>query len=394
MYNLRTYQQVIVTRMIDDCQLSGNSIVVAPTGSGKSVIIAEVANQLNKPVLIFQPSKEILLQNKEKLVSLVGDDDVGVFSASAGEKTIKKYTLCTIGSVYEKPELFMNFGMVLMDECHLYNPKKVNTMYNKFFRQAGISKVIGLTATPWRMETWTERHPKGYFIAHTSTKLINRHQNPFWNRIIATISIRSLIDVGYLVPLNYMDKQLIPDSELSFNTSHTDYNLTSYQNKLKGKEKEIIDSLQYAKETFNHVLVFCASVQQAEYLKTLVAGAVVTSDTPAKMRETIIKDFKEGKIKVVYNFGCLTTGFDFPSLDCIVSIRPTQSLQLHAQMLGRGVRPYPGKKFCTVIDLAGNVNKLGKIEEIKVVHTESEWDIETDKGFWHGIELYSHKIIN
>jgi len=266
-------------------------------------------------------------------------------------------------------------------------------MYNKFFRQAGINKVIGLTATPWRMETWTERHPKGYFIAHTSTKLINRHQNPFWSRILATISVRSLIEAGYLVPLNYMDKQLIPDSEMTFNTSKTDYNLTSYQKKLKGKEKEIIDSLQYAKDTFNHVLVFCASVQQAEYLKTLVSGAVVTSNTPAKLRDQIIGDFKLGKIRVVYNFGCLTTGFDFPELDCIVSIRPTQSLQLHAQMLGRGVRTSPGKKFCTVIDLAGNVNKLGKVEDIRVVQTDHGWDIQTDKGFWHGVELYSHKII-
>jgi len=64
MYALRSYQQIIVTRMIDDSFVSGNSIVVAPTGSGKSVIIAEVATQLNKPILIFQPSKEILLQNK------------------------------------------------------------------------------------------------------------------------------------------------------------------------------------------------------------------------------------------------------------------------------------------------------------------------------------------
>lgn len=390
MYTLRSYQQVIVTRMIDDSIVSGNSIVVAPTGSGKSVIIAEVATQLDKPILIFQPSKEILLQNKEKLISIVDSDDVGVFSASVGEKTIKKYTLCTIGSVYKKPELFKEFGMVLMDECHLYNPKKVNTMYNKFFRQAGISKVIGLTATPWRMETWTERHPKGYFIAHTSTKLINRHQNPFWSRILATISVRNLIEAGYLVPLNYMDKQLIPDSEMTFNTSKTDYNLTSYQKKLKGKEKEIVDSLQYAKDTFNHVLVFCASVQQAEYLKTLVSGAVVTSDTPVKLRDQVINDFKLGKIKVVYNFGCLTTGFDFPQLDCIVSIRPTQSLQLHAQMLGRGVRTSPGKKFCTVIDLAGNVNKLGKVEDIRVVQTDHGWDIQTDKGFFHNRELYKY----
>lgn len=374
--------------------MAGNSVVVAPTGSGKSIIIAEVARQLNKNILIFQPSKEILRQNKEKLSTLVSPDEIGVFSASMGEKTIKKYTLCTIGSVYTKPELFSEFGMVLLDECHLLNPKKLNTMYRKFFTKAKISKVIGLTATPYRLETWMERHPKGYFIAHTSTKLINRHLNPFWSRILVSLTTRSLVDAGYLLPLTYIDKELIPQSSIPANTSKTDFNLTVYQRKLVDKQDEIVNALNHAKLNFHHTLVFCTSIQQADNLQLLVPGAVVTSDTPKKLRDKIIVDFMAGKIAVVYNVGCLTTGFDFPSLDCIVVIRPTQSIALHVQMLGRGVRPSPEKKTCTVIDLAGNYKKLGKMEDVRVVRTEGGWDIETDKGFWHGVEVYNYKVQN
>jgi DNA repair protein RadD len=392
MYTLRPYQQKIVTSIIGDMVTPGNSIVVAPTGAGKSIIIAEVARQLHKPALILQPSKELLTQNREKLVSYVGKSDIGVFSASMNEKTIKTYTFATIGSIYKKPDLFSHFGIVLLDECDLMNPKKLNTMYSTFFRRARIDKVVGLTATPFRLETWSERHPKGYFIAHTKTVMINRHVNPFWNRIIATIPMRELIDAEYLVPLTYIDKELISQQDIPANTSKTDFNLTWYQRKLKDREMEISTVINFAKKRFNHTLVFCVSIQQAEYLESFIRGAVVTSKTPKKERDKIISDFKEGNIKVVYNVNCLTTGFDHPALDCIICLRPTQSLRLHVQMMGRGVRTFPGKKTCYVIDLAGNHKKMGSVEDMEIVRGESGWDIKTPTGYWHNKELYSYTI--
>jgi DNA repair protein RadD len=95
---------------------------------------------------------------------------------------------------------------------------------------------------------------------------------------------------------------------------------------------------------------------------------------------------------VVLNVECLTTGFDFPSLDSIVVLRPTNSIRLHVQMLGRGVRVAEGKKTCDIIDLVGNVKKLGRIETIRVEKVGGSWDIVSETGTWHNKELYSYLI--
>ena len=139
-------------------------------------------------------------------------------------------------------------------------------------------------------------------------------------------------------------------------------------------------------------MVFCSSVEQAERLQKLVEGAkVVTAKTSKKERIEIIKDFREGRIQTVFNVGVLTTGFDFPELDCIVLLRPTQSIGLYYQMLGRGVRVAPQKKGCAVMDLTGTVKRLGRIETIKLVKQE-KWELISETGSWHNFPLYDFEI--
>jgi len=393
MYNLRPYQISVVSKIQEDMFASGNSLVVLATGAGKSLIIAETAKWLNQPILILQPSVEILRQNKEKLLEVVDKDDIGVYSASAGKKTIKTFTLATIGSVYTKPEHFKHFKLVIIDECHEVNHKKLNTMYMSFIKAIGFPKVIGLTATPYRLETWGERVKNGYVLSHTVTKMINRCMNPFWSKILVSIGTGDLINAGYLCKPTYIDKELIPRNELKANSSHTDFNLTDFQKKIKARENNILDILKWARDKHNHTLVFCVSVAQATELSNQISGsAVVSAETNKKLRQKIIDDFKEGKIRVVFNVECLTTGFDFPSLDCIVCMRPTNSIRLHVQMLGRGVRIAEGKKTCDIVDLVGNVKKLGRVETISVKRLNDGWNIVSETGNWHNVELYTYII--
>ena len=93
---------------------------------------------------------------------------------------------------------------------------------------------------------------------------------------------------------------------------------------------------------------------------------MITGDTEKKAREKILADFKSGRIKCVINVGVLTTGFDYPGLECILLARSTMSLALYYQMVGRVMRPYKNEdgteKQGWVVDLGGNVNKFGKIE--------------------------------
>ena len=129
-YVLRSYQDEAVRKAIWFMHNYDNPFVVLmATGAGKSLVIAEICHRLNEPVLILQPSKEILEQNYQKLLSY-GVEDIGIYSASKNRKEVAKYTYATIGSIYKKPELFKHFKYVIIDECHLVNPK--NTAMSRF----------------------------------------------------------------------------------------------------------------------------------------------------------------------------------------------------------------------------------------------------------------------
>ena len=132
MYKLREYQQQASDRAVNffNSKTNKNSIIVLPTGSGKSLVIADIANRLDGHTLVFQPSKEILEQNFNKLCSY-GILDCSVYSASFNSKHISRITFATIGSVRNNPELFIHFKNIIVDECHLVNPKE--GMYKTFF---------------------------------------------------------------------------------------------------------------------------------------------------------------------------------------------------------------------------------------------------------------------
>ena len=108
-YTLRPYQSQAVSKLLWSRKLEGADLCVLPTGSGKSVIIAELARQMNQRVLILQPTREILEQNYEKLAHYIESVQIGIYSASMNRKDLGFYTFATIQSIYKKPELFKHF---------------------------------------------------------------------------------------------------------------------------------------------------------------------------------------------------------------------------------------------------------------------------------------------
>jgi DNA repair protein RadD len=316
------------------------------------------------------------------------------------EKTINKYTLATIGSIYKKPEFFAHFGIILLDECHLLNPKSLSGMFNKFINkinelrigQSNV-KVIGLTATPYRLDSMYMNYGTEFVRVASTIKLINRMKGFFWSRILYNLNIQDLIDKGFLCPLKYIDMSLVEQKDIPLNKSQSEFDLDKYEQMISGKQDKIINAINHARSISKGVLVFCSSVRQAENLSNSTEGsAVVTAKTPAKLREQIVKGFREGKLKTVFNVGVFTLGFDYPGLDCIVLLRPTRSIGLYMQMLGRGVRVAPGKQFCNVIDITSTVKNLGRIETIKLVKRD-KWELESETNDnWHGTELYNYYI--
>ena len=391
---LRPYQKECIEKIIWDLGVAGNSLCVIPTGGGKSVIIAEAVRAYGNPTLIIQPSKEILEQNYAKLLRYVSKSDIGIYSASMGEKEIGRYTFATIQSIYQNPEFFSHFKLVIIDEAHGLNPKSLGGMFTKFLKAIGNPKVIGFTATPYRLDSmyvdWGM--PEARIV--TTIKLINRMKGFFWGRILYNLSMKELIDAGYLCAPHYIDASVIEQHEIPLNKSNSEFDTTKFDILMESREEKLLKAVKYAESCSKSVLIFCSSVYQAEKMKSKVAGsAIITAKTQRRIREKIIRDFKEHKLRTVFNVGVLTQGFDHPSLDCIILMRPTRSIMLYVQMVGRGVRIAEGKIACKVIDLTSTIKNMGRVETIRL-HKESgeKWELVSETGSWHAKELYSFSI--
>jgi DNA repair protein RadD len=388
---LRPYQQEAVRKMYRRRNQQGNELVVIATGGGKSVIIADFAHKLGKPVLILQPTKELLEQNMSKLQLYVDKSEIGIFSASMNKRVIKTFTFATIGSIYKMPELFKGFEVVLLDECDLLSPKDHQSMYMQFFKELGDPKVYGFTATPFRMDI-TYKREYGQTFAITATRLINRMKYRFWHRLIVNVSYNDLLDDGYLAPLEYYDHTLVQHSKIPRN-SGSDFALEKYDRMISPHMGSVIDRIRLIKQKHSSVLIFCTTVAMAEDFASCISdSAVVTGDTKKSEREKIISGFRGGSIKCVFNVNVLTVGFDHPQLDCIVMIRPTRSLRLYTQMLGRGTRTCDGKDSCAIYDFAGNVEVFGRIHTLRLDRIDRKWELLSEKESWHMHELNRFRV--
>ena len=397
---LRNYQEAAYKAIQTYLPVVGNDIVVMPTGGGKSWVIAYAA-QLSSNVLILQPSQELLKQNMEKLESIIGPEEIGVYSASFNRKEIKRFTFATIQSVYKVPELFKDFKLIIVDECHQVSVRSASSMYTDFFNSIGKPKVIGLTATPYRLENAYHKNEfTGELIQSSMIKMLPRMRHKdakkcFWDRIIFNVSHKTLLDLDHLSPLEYIDKPLLPYSEIPINQSRSDYNLEAYSNTIIGREAEILSTIAEAQKRFKSVLVFCATTEQATRLSSVIVGSrTVFGDTDTKERKEVIAGFKDGTIKTVFNVACLTTGFDHPALDCIILLRPTRSIVLYNQILGRLVRKAEGKTIGTVIDFTGTCKSIGRVETFKMYkNARNLWDLLTEKNeTYHDRVLFSMVI--
>jgi len=238
-------------------------------------------------------------------------------------------------------------------------------------------------------EKLTDVSRRVYCFIHT-LKVLTRYKNKFWSRILYTLSTMELIEQGYLTPLTYHEENYITQDQLAFNKSKSDFNLDDFEKKFNNfliKSANLINSLE------GSVLVFMATIDQANNLQEKIPGAkIVTGTTSKKEREKMIEEFRNGTLKVILNVGVLLIGFDKPDLANIVICRPTRSLRLWFQLLGRGMRKAPGKKTCHIYDLVGNTQSIGKAESMKMEKVNGLWDIKTDIGFWHYKEIYKYKL--
>ena len=375
-YTLRDYQQQAsdaAVRFLTTKTSHRGGLLILPTGAGKSLVIAEIASRIDEPLIVLQPNKEILEQNYNKLLSY-DVFDCSIYSASLRRKDINRITFATIRSVMNHMHDFDAFHKIIIDECHLVNPGE--GQYKEFLDAVEGRKVVGLTATPYRLEQQidpkTIKWPNPQY--GSILKFLTRTRPRVFERVLYFAQVKELLDKGYLAPMRYFDMNKLEMKNVKLNTKGSDYD----ENSLKA-EMERADLYEYTLQIVNRVLhpkdgkprngilVFTKFVADAERLTWDLDGIceMVSGDTPMKERTAILERFKSGETKVVANVGVLTTGFDYPALDTIILARPTMSLALYYQMVGRAIRPYPGK-VGWVIDLCGSCAKFGEVADLEV----------------------------
>lgn len=342
------------------------SLIVLPTAWGKSILTAYVARSTTDKLLILQPSKELLEQNFNKYETLCGwfGSNAGIYSASFGKREMAQITYATIGTIKNLGKEFKAHGFtkMLIDEAHLY-PREADSMLGRFLQESGITHVLGITATPVKLQQNYDRD------GNTYSKLVmltsRSKKGNFFKNIIHIGQVEEMVRLGFWSKLTYQAEGF-DDSLLVFNTSKSEYTEESVKAAYdaNGGTEAIIRALDSHPER-KHILAFAPSVSDAIALSEHYPGsAVIYGDMDKRERQHTIDEFRAGRIRVLFNVRVLSTGFDYTGIDCIVLGISTASIALYYQIIGRATRIDPGKEDALIIDLGGNVKRFGKVEDI------------------------------
>lgn len=343
---------------------TGNPVIAMPTGTGKSIVIASFLetifrNYQDQKVLVLTHVKELISQNHSKLIAIWPSAPAGIFSSGLKRKdTAHPIIFGGIKSVVDHAKSFGRVHLLIVDEAHLVSPKE-ETMYSRLIAELKkvnpMLKVIGLTATPWR-------------LGHGKITDDGIFTNICFD-ITSMAAFNRLIQEGYLAPLIPISTELLLDvsgvhktggdfnaGELQFATDKDDITFAA-----------LTETIKHSTDR-KHWLIFATGIEHAENIAAMlnkmgVSCRSVHSKMPEKLRDKNITDWINGEFTAVVNNGILTTGIDFPALDLIVMLRATMSTVLWVQMLGRGTRPCEGKDNCLVLDFAGNTRRLGPIND-------------------------------
>lgn len=331
-----------------------------PTGTGKTYLFSSIIQDINVwSQSTHTPNKMLVIAHRKELIDQI-DKSLGVFhvahSVLAGPKEQRNLSNPVIVSSIQTITHPANEGdverlrsrihFVIIDEAH---HAMANT-YRKLWKMFPEARFLGVTATPWRMN-------------HSGFLRI-------FDKLILTQSVKKFIDQGYLSPYNYyslkpnswiqgaidgihkFDKWGDYDEHALIDTmdlGHIRAQLVKSYQKLAWGKKGIIYSINK-----RHSANICN-----DYRKLGVRIVDIDDSTPSKLRKQYVEDFKEGKIDIIVNVNIFSEGFDCPDIEFIQLARPTRSLTMYIQQVGRGLRITEGKTKCIILDNVGMYSRFG-----------------------------------
>jgi len=355
---LRPYQQEAVSACVKYFRKHDTpAVIVLPTGAGKSLVIAELAAIANRRVLVLAHVKELVEQNQQKFA--LYDLESSIFSAGLKQKdSTAKVVFASIQSVVRNLNHFnQQYSLVIVDECHRIS-EDIDSQYAKVINQLKVSnnslKVLGLTATPYRLGIgWIyQYHYHGY--ARGDNKA------PF-SDCIYELPLSYMIKHKFLTPPKVYDAAIAQYDFAQLPGYNTGNCSTPAINQLllanQRVTQSIIEQVLALSTDRQGVMIFAATVKHAHEVFSYLPeqhSAIITGDTDNNLRDHLINKFKQKQLKYLVNVSVLTTGFDAPHVDVIALLRPTQSVSLFQQIVGRGLRLADNKKNCLILDYTGS----------------------------------------
>ena len=336
-------------------------LFAVPTGGGKSLMIADAIKAIKEfnpdaKIVAISHVMEILDQNRTRIEAHLGRN-IGVVSSGLGLRRMDDVMVAGIQSVWRIAEKFKDYTHIIIDEAHSIS-KTEGTMYQTFFDACPKAQRIGYTATPFRLgDGYIYGKDKQFtelaYDLTTSQAFVNLQTQGYLCKLTSKGTATKL-DVDGL-------KVLAGDfSEKEMSRKFDKLQITN-----KAVDEIILKGADRKKW-----LIFAIDIDHAEHItEVLLRKGISANLVHSKMigdRKNVLDGYKQGKYRAIVNVNVLTTGFDDPSIDLIALLRPTQSPVIHIQTIGRGLRIADGKSDCLILDFAGNVARLGPINDVSI----------------------------
>lgn len=358
MYKLRPYQQQAVDSTLKYFRKKRlPAVIVLPTGAGKSLVIAELAKIAKGRVLVLAHVKELVEQNHLKYESY--GLKAGIYSAGLNQKDSRqKVIFGSIQSVANAEDrFFADFTLLVIDECHRVGLEP-DSQYAQVIKRLKLNNqnicILGLTATPYRLGL-------GWIYNYSHRGELKTQELRFFKHCLYELPLEYMIKNRYLTPPVKVD---IPVTSYDFSElteGGKSYTMAQLEEALKQQRRLtplIIKNIVHITESYQRqgVMIFSSTVKHAEeVMANLPQGQarLILGETEASERDQIIEAFKNREFTYLVNVSVLTTGFDAVHVDVIAILRPTESVSLYQQIIGRGLRLDTGKKDCLVLDYTG-----------------------------------------
>jgi superfamily II DNA or RNA helicase len=358
---LRPYQLAAFEACLGALRRGKHPVIQSATGTGKSLIIAALASAAKQRGLrtwVLTHVQQLVEQNAATYERFTGDPEYGIVCSGLNRADFDRgVTFATIQSIINpglRGELHLP-DLVIIDEAHRVPHTTGETgQYGRLFERFPSAQRVAMTATPWRMD---------------GGLIYGKGKNFWFDELSFVYTVPQGVADGWLSPIVGVETETqLELGEVTVNGDYSNAEVAELQDNdwLRGVALAL---LQLAPRR-QHIAVYCPTIAAAMRAAAVIGrvtecnAGVLTGGMSREVRAEVMQQFKSGDLRVLCSVDTLTTGFDFPALDCLVCLRPTTSSSLWVQIMGRLTRLHPGKKNGLLLDFVGNLQRLGGVDTL------------------------------